>query len=361
MGVAGGVHNLQWLFISTFLTMLVAVPIFGSIVARFPRRRFVPLVYCFFIVNIVIFYFLFVLGEGQVHIARAFFIWVSVYNLFIVSVFWSFMADLFRNPQGKRLFGFIAAGGSAGAFLSSTLTVGLAVPLGHLKLLLISALFLEIAVQCIKRLVREFDGWGEADAASRPAGAREDGVVGEAIGGGIFAGITEALKSPYLLGIGLYIVLYTTTSTFLYFQQANIVAAAFDNPAERTRLFAMIDLAIAVLTIATQLFVTGRLVGWIGVGAAAAFIPLVSIIGFAVLATAPVIAVLIAFQALRRAANFAVSRPAREILFTVVSRERKYKSKNFIDTAVYRGGDAASGWAFAGLRGLLGTIFRLWP
>lgn len=340
MGIAGGVRNLQWLFTATFVAMLVAVPLFGALAARFPRRRIVPVTYRFFAINILIFYGLMSADIGGVHVARVFFVWVSVFNLFVVSVFWSFMADLWRNEQGKRLFGFIAAGGSAGALAGPVITIGLVGVLGPVALLLVSALLLEVSVRCVGRLLRAGGPENPAPVAEAPP-----------MGGGFLAGIVEVARSPYLLGICCYILLFTTLSTFLYFMQAQIVADAFDDPAERTRIFAMIDLSVAIVTILIQCLVTGRLVRWIGVGGALAFLPVVSIAGFAMLAAAPLVATLIAFQALRRASNFAISRPGREMLFTVVAPEQKYKAKNFIDTAVYRGGDAVAGWAFAGLRG----------
>jgi len=351
MGVASGVENLQWLFTGTFFAMLAAVPVFGWAVARFSKRRLVPLVYHVFAANILLFFLLLQSEAATVHVARAFFIWVSLFNLFVISVFWSFMADLFRNEQGRRLFPFIAAGGSLGALLGPSLTAVLAVPLGPINLLLFSALFLELAVFCVGRLLR-------APALAPPLDptARADAGVAfqgeEVIGGGILNGIRLVVRSPYLLGICLYILLFTTTSTFLYFQQAHIVAAAFDDSAERTRIFAIIDLVVALLTILVQCAVAGRLITRFGVGLAVAFLPFLTALGFAALALAPTLAMLIAFKSLRRAANFAISKPAREILFTVVSPEEKYKSKNFIDTVVYRGGDSASGWAFAGLKGI---------
>ncbi len=340
MGVAGGVRNLQWLFTGTFAAMLLAVPLFGALVSRFPRRRIVPLLYRFFIANILIFYLLLKSGGGGVYTARAFFIWVSVFNLFVVSVFWSFMADLFRSEQGKRLFGFIAAGGTAGAILGPSITIFLAGPLGPVNLLLISAVFLEGAVRCIRQLLRA-SGAGEGDSQS-PA---EE----EAIGGSIFAGAARVFRSPYLIGICLYIFLYTATSTFLYFQQAHIVKDAFDDPAQRVQVFGLMNLLVNVLTLTVQLFLTGRLMTRFGVASALAFLPVVVALAFTGLAAAPVLPILIAAQVFRRASNFAISRPAREVLFTVVGREDKYKSKNFIDTVVYRGGDALTGWAYAGL------------
>ena len=342
MGIAGGVRNLQWLFTATFLVMLAAVPVFGAMVARLPRRRFIPLVYHFFVANIAIFWLLLTFDIGKVQVARVFFVWISVFNLFAVSVFWSFMADLFASEQGKRLFGFIAAGGSAGALLGPALTVGLALPLGPVNLLIVAALFLELAVLCARRL--ESVAVTNRSAPAAPTAAT-------ALGGGWFAGIAMVLRSPYLAGIALWVCLLSLAGTFLYFQQANIVAAASDDPAARIRIFATIDLAIGVLTIAVQFFATGRLIARFGVGRAAAVLPLVFGLGFLALAFTPMLLVVIAFQALQRTANFALSNPAREVLFTVLEREEKYKAKNVIDIVVFRGADAASGWLFALLRG----------
>ncbi|MCP4329196.1 MAG: MFS transporter [Alphaproteobacteria bacterium] len=347
MGVQAGVENLQWLFTGTFIAMLAAVPVFGAVVKRFPRRRFVPWVYHFFTLNLLVFFAVLALVDDvavRAWTARFFFIWVSVFNLFVVSVFWSFMADLFDNAQGRRLFGFIAAGGSAGALLGPSLTAGLAVPLGPTNLLLISAVLLQAAVLCIAGLLR---------VLPQPRGATSSGRSAP-LGGSIWAGVTEIAGSRYLQGICLYIVFYTTTSTFLYFQQANIVADAFDDPGRRTQVFAVIDLLVAVLTLAIQLTATGRLMKRFGVGWLLAFLPVLSMIGLAVLAVAPTLTAIVVIQGLRRAGNFAVSRPAREVLFTVVSPELKYKAKNAIDTLVYRGGDALSGWLFKALSSNLG-------
>jgi len=339
MGVAGGVRNLQWLFTATFLTMLAAVPLYGALVARLPRRRFIPVVYHFFAANIALFWLLLIFDVERLTVARVFFVWISVFNLFAVSVFWSFMADLFTSEQGKRLFAFIAAGGTAGALAGPALTIWLAVPLGPANLLLIAAVFLEIAVFCVGKL--------EATPV-KPTTKPEEA----ALGGGWFDGVVMMLRSPYLAGIALWVTLLSVTGTFLYFQQANIVAAASDDPAVRTRMFASIDLAVGLLTVAVQFFATGRLIERFGIGAAVAFLPLVFAAGFAALAAAPVLALVMGFQALQRTANFAVSNPAREVLFTVLAREEKYKAKNVIDIVVFRGADAAGGWLFAALRSL---------
>ncbi len=347
-GVAAGVANLPWLFSGTFFVMLAAAPLFGALVTRMPRRRFILWVYRFFILNILIFFALQHAGWGRAYVAGAFFIWVSVFNLFVVTVFWGFMADLFTSEQGKRLFGFIAAGGSAGALVGPSLTAWLVVPLGPVNLLLISAVLLEAAVQCVNRILY-------TPQAERPAVAGE-GIIedpnDQVIGGGILAGLTEIARSPYLMLICCHVLLLSLTSTFLYFQQASIVAAAFDNPAERTRVFALIDLSIGLITITIQLTVTGRVLVRLGVGAALSSLAIVTAAGFLALAVMPVLAVVVAFQSLKRATEFGFANPARETLFTVVTREQKYKAKSVIDTAVFRGGDAVNGWIYAGLRGL---------
>ena len=340
MGIAGGVRNLQWLFTATFVVMLAAVPVFGAVVARLPRKRFVPLVYHFFVLNIAVFWLLLTFEVEKVHVARVFFVWISVFNLFAVSVFWSFMADLWTSESGKRLFGFIAAGGSAGALLGPAVTVLLAVPLGPVNLLIVAALLLELAVLCAHRLESAVP---QAANAPKPA---ESG----AIGGGWLTGLAMVLRSPYLAGIALWVALLSLAGTFLYFQQADIVRAASDDPAVRTRIFATIDLAIGILTILVQFFATGRLIQRFGVGPAAAALPLVFALGFLALALTPALLVVIGFQALQRATNFALSNPAREVLFTVLGREEKYKAKNVIDIVVFRGADAANGWLYSTLR-----------
>ena len=335
MGVAGGVRNLQWLFTATFVTMLAAVPLYGALVARLPRRRFIPIVYHFFVANLAIFWLLLALDVERQMVARVFFVWISVFVLFAVSVFWSFMADLFRSEQGKRLYGFIAAGGSVGALAGPALTIGLAPVIGTTNLLIVAALLLEGAVFCAMRLEVK----------------NENSVkTGATIGGGSFDGLLMVLRSPYIAGIMLWVSLLSVGATFLYFEQARIVAEASDDPAVRTRIFAAVDLAVGLLTLAVQFVATGKLIARFGVGPALALLPVVFAVGFAVLAAAPVLTVVIAFQALQRTANFAISNPAREVLFTVVDRDEKYKAKNVIDIVAVRGADAAGGWFYTALR-----------
>ncbi|MDO8959833.1 MAG: hypothetical protein Q7U85_08880 [Rhodocyclaceae bacterium] len=351
MGIAGGIAKLPWLFTGTFVAMLAAVPLFGFITARLPRQRFLPLVYGFFILNLLLFHAAFQIEGWREVMARTFFIWASVFNLFVVSVFWSFMVDLFSSAQGKRLFGLIAAGGTAGAITGPSLTALLVVPVGPVNLLLLSALLLAGAVLCIRRLSR----WSE-QKASAPAHQRQ-----EPLGGSIFAGLTLIVRSPYLLGVALFMLLFTTLATFLYFEQAHIVAQSFSNSVERTRFFALLDLAVNTLTVLTQVLITSRLLTRLGVAGALALVPLLSAFGFALLALTPVLAALAGFQVLRRAGEYAITRPARELLYTVVDRETKYKAKNALDTVVYRGGDALAGWLFAGLKSLgLGLAAIAW-
>ena len=350
MGILGGVENLQWLFTGTLLVMTAVIPLFGWISSRFPRRQFLPYIYLFFIAMLLLFYSL--MG-GQVlskYVARAFFIWVSVFNLFVVSVFWSFMADLYSNAQARRLFGFIAAGGTVGALTGPAVTAILVQPLGARNLLLVSAFFLLWAIVCIARL----SAWSTSALNANIVKKYKDPEAQEEerISGGIWAGITMVIRSPYLIGIALLILLYTTLSTFLYLMQAQIIRDAFVDSAERTAVFASIDFAVNASTLILQIFLTGRLIKWFGLAVVLAIIPALLAIGFSFLGIAPVLSVLLLVQIIRRAGNYAVMKPAREMLFVVLSREEKYKAKNVIDTVVYRAGDAVSAWVYAGMRSL---------
>ena len=345
MGLASGIKNLPWLFTATFFVMLAVVPIYGALVARLPRRRFIPLVYHFFVANILIFWVLLTQGIALTVTAQVFFVWISVFNLFAVSVFWSFMADLYDAERGKRLFGFIAAGGSAGALLGPIIATTLAVPIGRANLLIIAALLLEGAVFCAIRL--------ETAAAAFKAGqaVTPQSKPEAALGGSWIAGLAMIVRSPYLAGIAAWVALLSLAGTFLYFQQANIVSALSKNADQRTAIFAQIDLAVSLLTLVVQFLATGKLIKRFGAGPAAAFLPFVFALGFIALWATPMLWVVIAFQAVQRAANFAISNPAREVLFTVVEREEKYKAKNVIDNVVFRGSDAVFGWLFTALRG----------
>ncbi len=357
MGIAGGVKNLPWLFTATFVTLVVAQPFYGALVAKLPRARFIPVVYHFFVANLVLFWLLLTLRVGAVIVARVFFVWVSVFSLFAVAVFWSFMADLFTAEQGKRLFGFIGAGGTAGGLLGPVITIFLSVPLGPVNLLIAAAVLLELAVFCVHRLER---------AATTPAATQAPArAEPQRVGGSAFAALPELLRSPYLLGIGGWVSLLSFCATIVYFEQANIVSAAVHGAGAQTRIFAGIDLSVGLLSLATQVFATGQLLKRFGTGIAAGALPAVYVVGFAALALAPTLAVVVTLQVAQRWMNFAIANPARQVFFTVIGREEKYKAKNLIDVVIYRGSDALYGWVFDSLQGLglkLGAIaLCAWP
>lgn len=358
MGVAGGVENLPWLFTGTLAGMIAVNPPFAALVAKLPRVRFISIAYRFFTGNLLLFVLLLSASGAEygIWIGRVFFIWTSIFNLFVVSVFWALMVDVFDSEQGKRLFGFIAAGATLGSILGSSVTATLARHVGSAPLLLASAALLEISVFAVRRLSRLAEG------LKLRAAARDERTP---IGGSMLAGLIHAFSSPYLLSIGIYMLLYAIVSTFLYFQQAAVVNHAFVDRAARTVFFARVDVLVNVLTLVTQLFVTERILRALGVALTLTLLPAVSVIGFATLGLAPTVAVIVAFQVLRRAGNFAVARPTREVLFTVVPREDKYKAKNFIDTVVYRGGDQIGAWSYALLSflglGIAGIAFAAVP
>jgi AAA family ATP:ADP antiporter len=328
LGIAGGVKTLPWMFMATFLSLLLIQPLYGMLVKNLPRRLFIAVVYQFFAANLVLFWLLLRFDVSSVWAARVFFVWVSVFNLFVVAVFWSLMADLFTSEQGKRLFGFIGAGGTAGALLGPAITVGLSVPLGPTNLLLVAVVFLEMALFCVSRLERSIG-----------AGHGEFRVV-QPIGGSIFSGFVALLRSRYLLGTALWVSLMSFGATMLYLEQAHVVAERVHGAGAQTRLFASMDLTVGVLSLLTQLLATGRVMKRFGAGIAAATLPAIYIVGFALLALSPTLAVIFAFQVVQRWVNFALANPARQVLFTVVARDHKYKTKNLIDVVVFRGSDA---------------------
>ncbi|HEY3680282.1 MAG TPA: MFS transporter [Bradyrhizobium sp.] len=339
MGVAGGVNNLQWLFTGTLIGMLVLNLPFSWLVKTFPREKFIAISYRFFAANILLFALaLHMATPGQtVWVGRVFFIWTSVFNLFVVSIFWQMIVDVFTSEQGKRLFGFIAAGATLGAISGSAFTVSTVEHLAPAYLMIGAAVMLEIAVFCTRQLSRL-----SASLSERPH------VETEApIGGTLLGGFRDALSSGYLLNVSLFLLLYAVTSTFLYFQQAAVVSHSFANRAAQTQFFASVDLGVNVLTLAVQLFLTGRILKRFGVGTTLSLLPVFSVIGFGTVALIPTLTSVVAFQLVRRAGNFAIARPTREVLFTVLPREDRYKAKSFIDTAVYRLGDQLGAWSFA--------------
>jgi ATP:ADP antiporter, AAA family len=385
MGAAGGVENLAWLFTGTLTGMMILHPIYSAFVSRMPRRKFIAVVYRFFMAQLVVFYILFqsLDGVSEIWAGRIFFVWTSVFNLFVISVFWSLVNDVFRPSQSKRLFGVIAVGGTAGALAGSAITSFLAAGLGAITLLLVSALLLEVAAWVSRylsdneqklALAAIADEAEKKDADIRNLEVPDESLViqqvntkqTELIGGGTLDGVMHVLRSPYLLGIAALMLFFTIVSTYLYFMQIAIVNEALgDDRVARTQLFANRDLVVNAITLVVQMFLTGRILRWLGIGVSLALLPVISFAGFGLLAVAPVLAVVIGFDVLRRAGNFAIQRPARESLYTVVSRTDKYKAKNFNDTFVYRVGDQLGAWSYTAMMyfglGLTGLALTMLP
>lgn len=351
MGIERGADKLPWLITATMAAMLLVNPLFGLLTSRLRRRVFVPLVYRAAAASLLLFaaLFSFLPSHGGVWLGYAFYVWLSVFNLFVVSVFWAVMADAWGPEAGKRVFGAAAVGGTLGAMLGALATGKLTTDykVSAPQLMLISVVFLEAAVWCFillwrRRVERALDG-PPAHAAHEP-------------GPGALEGIRLVARSPYLRLVAVYILLYTISSTVLYTEQGRLIEAAFPDKAERTRAFANIDLWTNALTLAVQFFLTGRVIRLLGVGGTLTVLPILTLGGFAALLMHPVIGVLTVFQVLRRGLHYAVDRPARETLFTPLGPDEKYKSKSFIDTFVYRTGDLAGAWLPKGAGAALGAV-----
>ena len=327
MGVAGGVRNLPWMFLGTLGTMLVVGAAYAGIVGRRGRPP-LPLLYRILQVNLLAFLVAPRLLPAALSpaFARAFFAWASVYNLFVVSVVWGAMAGRFRADRARRLFGFLAAGGTLGAIAGSFLATSLAGRVGPLNLLAIAIAFLELGLFAARRASPSDDRGGAVAIVPPPGAAR---------------------RSPYVAGLALNVLCFTITSACVYLEQAKIVGAAFANPAERTALFARIDLLVNLAGLGLQAFATGRIIAALGVGGAAALLPAVTLIGFAALWTRPSLGVLVAFQVARRAIDYAIARPCREIFYATARRDGMAGAKTLIDTAVYRAGDVLGAWAYS--------------
>jgi AAA family ATP:ADP antiporter len=357
VAAATGVNKLPWLFTATLTVTVILNPMFSGLVVRFPVRRFIPISYQFFVASMLLFYgvlrFLSAKEGSVVDVwtARAFFVWTTVFALFNTSIFWCLMADTFNSEQAKRMFGFIGVGGTLGSITGSA-TAALATRIGAITLLLVSAALLELAVFTVMRFPMRDGGSAPMSGRKQPDGGGRGRGGGEVIGGSVWAGFTHVVKSPYLLATCGFMLLFTIGATFLYFAQSDLVGRAYADRATRTAVLAKLELAVQTLTVLTQIFLTGRIIRWLGLAAALAVLPVLSIIGFAALGAFPVFAMVAVFTVLRRGGNFAVTNPAMEVLFTVVKREDKYKAKNVIETVVYRSGDQIGGWTYRGLAAL---------
>ena len=370
MGVAGGMDQLRWLFVMTSIASLILVLLFGGVVSRLDRRKFIPIGYLFVIVCLVGFASLLVIDAGagggiigtdaETGLARGvgytFYAWLSAINLFVNSLFWAFMVDIFNVDQGKRMFAFIGIGGTIGALIGgwatnviSGSTDSIYLPVG---LMLIGAGFFAGAILIMLTLDRMAVGSEYSRLGERGTVAA---APGERIGGSFFDGATAVVQSPYLLGIAVFIVFLAISNTLIYFTQANVIIESTDTFSQRVGAFAQFDALAQGATLITQIFITTRLIKKLGVGWTLAILPLVTVAGFAVLAIWPLYGVMALFQALHRATRYAISRPARETLFSVVPPSEKYKAKPLIDVFLYRGGDVA-GAGIQGALSALGTI-----
>ena len=349
LGITSGLEKIPYLFWGVFIVMLVLQPLYGWLTSRFPRAVFLPWVYGFFIANLLGFYVWFRLGADRTWIARTYFVWVSVFNLFVVAAFWSLMADLFTREQAGRVFGFIWAGASTGGLIGPFIAHELAVPLGAINLLPISAALLAVSLVLMIAVIR----LQRTQAAAVRVG--EPPQADAALGGSLWAAFGQVVRSPYLLGIALFVLLMTWVSTFLYLEQQAFVAKAFATADERTRFFGGVDFWVQAASLLMQLLFFGRLFKWVGLRAMLVSVPVIMTAGYALVALAPGFMVLVVVYAVRRVGDYALTRPCRDALFTVVSREEKYKAKSLIDTFVYRGGDALSGSLYKELTGSFGA------
>ena len=332
--------EVSWLWTLNFFISTAVVALYGALVARFPLRLLVPTTYGIFALTFLIFYALALTINDRTLIDKSFYVWVSVFSLFHISVFWTFMSELFTKEQAGRLFGIIAAGASVGGLIGPFIPSFFSAYLGTDTLLLLASALLLLPIPLIFYLqtLKASDLGNEASAAK---------TIPPRIGGNPFAGFTLLISNPYLLAIGLFILLYTGISSFVYFELKNLLAEL--SRADRTAIWAQMDLAVNVLSIAVGLFATGRIVGKFGMPVTIALIPVMICTGLIIVAISPFLGAVIALQVIRRAGNYAVTRPAREVLFTRVDRETRFKAKPVIDIVAYRGGDMLMAWAFTGL------------
>lgn len=349
MAVGSGPDTIPYLFMGTFAAMMVATPVFGWVTSRYPRRTFLPWINLFFVSNILIFWFLFsqYVDDGTDHIwlGRAFFVWLSVFNLFVVSVFWSFMADIYSREQGRRLFGFITAGGSIGALIGAAATSAVVVEIGFQNLFPIAATILTLPVLCIHKLRHWMTHEHEAETGDTIESSKP-------LGGGPLSGITHVFGSRYFLGIVACSIFASLLGTALYIFAAQLVEDSISGVNARVEFFSNINFWTNLFALLGQMFFVKQIVARFGIGRSLALMPIVSIAGFVLLAFDPVLGVVAFLTIARRALGFSFSKPTTDMLYSVVTPEDKYKTKNFIETAVYRFGDIIGAWSVKLMMGL---------
>ncbi len=337
MGAQISKDGLQSLYSIVLGVMLCAVPLFGWIASRFSRRLVLPALYVFFALNLAGFWVLLSRNGADPTSAKAFFIWASVFNLFVISLFWSLMAELWSDDEAKRLYGFISAGGTAGGLAGPIVTQVLVTSVAPANLLLLAAVLLlaSMVASLVLRKLRP----GRAGSATAPTG------------GGIFDGAVKVFQSPYLARIALFVFLANVVGTFFYNEQLRLAATAFANSAERIKFFSGRDLIVGLIALPVQIFGTAQVMKRLGVTAALIALPVVAVIGILALFEHPALTVVAAVMVAERVTAFSLSSPAIKVMYSLTSADEKYKVQNFIDTVVYRGGDAASGWLFSAVSG----------
>jgi ATP:ADP antiporter, AAA family len=342
MGTVYGVAHLQELFTVTLLASLVFAPLYSGLASRIKLSSFLPWVYGFVALSILAFYGMFVSrNDHDRWVAAGFYVWVSTFNMLIISVFWSFMADLFSRPQAKRLFGLVAAGGTVGGIVGPAVATSLATTIGNNNLLLTAAGGFAVTALLVRMLA------GEKQKLLAAAPEIQRTTLEHRLSGNAFDGFKLLLRSRYLLLVALFLLLMTWISTIVYFQLGDLITKAFKSREARTQVYAMIDLAVNGCAVFIQLFGTSRFIARFGVGAGLLLNPIIMVVAFLAMAFSPVLMVLGGIQIFRRVAEYAVAKPTREMLFTVVDQESRYKAKNVIDTVVYRFGDFSAAWISA--------------
>jgi len=349
MAVGSGPDTIPYLFMGTFVAMMIATPIFGWVTSRYPRRTFLPWINLFFVSNILIFWFFFsqYIDDDTDHIwlGRAFFVWLSVFNLFVVSVFWSFMADIYTRAQARRLFGFITAGGSIGALIGGAATKAIVVDIGFQNLFPIAAAILTLAIICIYKLRRWVAHEHEAEIDATVESS-------EPLGGSPLSGITHVFGSNYFLGIVACSIIASLLGTALYIFAAQMVEDSIAGANERIEFFSNINFWTNLFALLGQMICVKQTVVRFGIGRSLALLPIVSVGGFILLAFDPVLGVVAFLTIARRALGFSFSKPTTDMLYSVVTPEEKYKTKNFIDTAIYRFGDIIGAWSVKLMMGM---------
>ena len=337
--------ELSWLWTSTFFFSFIAVSLYGEIISRIKFNYVVPGVYVFFSISFFAFNFLSLILIDPDIINKIFYVWLSVFSLFHVSVFWSFISNIFSKEQAPRLFGFIASGASIGAILGPSVPILFANQVGTMNLLIIAGIILLIPVPLISWLEKiQF-----SELKNHKVNLDE---TKNTIKKDFLSGFSSLIKNPYLISISLFILFYVVMNTFIYFELRKLLID-FDRDA-RTQIWASIDLIVNVLAIVTAIFLTGRITTRFGMPTTLALIPVLMVLGWLVVAISPILLFLIGLQIIRRAGNYAITKPGREMLFTLVDNEARYKVKPVIDIVVYRGGDMLTAWFYTFLTATLG-------